>query len=107
MGDFSRETLLTAEPEQRRQMLEAYLLRWLLSSLKLSPTKLTPQQPFASLLDSLLALTFRSRIEADLQVQAPMEQFFGENTIAQLADQLLNQLALANLTEQASNTIKD
>jgi hypothetical protein len=28
-----------------------------------------------------------------------MEKFFGDNSIAQLAEQLLNQLALANLVE--------
>lgn len=94
---LSREQLLAAEPDKRRQMLETYLLGWLTDTLQLSPNQLTPQQSFAALLDSLMALMFRSRIETDLQVQAPMEKFFGDNTIAQLAEQLLNQLALANL----------
>lgn len=94
---LSREQLLAAEPEKRRQMLETYLLGWLTTTLQLPPNQLTPQQSFASLLDSLMALMFRSRIETDLQVQVPMEKFFGDNTIAQLAEHLLNQLALANL----------
>jgi 3-oxoacyl-[acyl-carrier-protein] synthase III len=97
IGSLSREKLLAAEPEQRRQMLETYLLGWLTTTLQLPPNQLTPQQSFASLLDSLMALMFRSRIETDLQVQVPMEKFFGENTIAQLAEQLLNQLVLVNL----------
>lgn len=94
---LSREQLLSVEPVQRRQMLETYLMEWLANSLQLGSNELTPQQAFASLLDSLMALMFRSRIESDLQVQVPMEKFFGDNTIAQLADHLLNQLALANL----------
>lgn len=96
-SSLSRQQLLTAEPDKRRQILETYLLGWLTNSLQLPPNKLTPLQSFTSLLDSLMALMFRSRIESDLQVQVPMEKFFGDNTIAQLAEQLLNQLALVNL----------
>ena len=95
--NLSREQLLAAEPDKRRQMLETYLLGWLTDTLQLPPNQLTPQQSFTPLLDSLMALMFKSQIETDLQVQAPMEKFFGDNTIAQLAEQLLNQLALANL----------
>ncbi|AFZ17615.1 3-oxoacyl-[acyl-carrier-protein] synthase III C-terminal domain-containing protein [Allocoleopsis franciscana] len=94
---LSREQLLAAEPEKRRQMLETYLIGWLTTTLQLPPNQFTPQQSFASLLDSLMALMFRSRIETDLQVQVPMESFFGDNTIAQLSEQLLNQLVLVNL----------
>lgn len=94
---LSREQLLTAELEKRQQILETYLLGWLTNTLQLPPNKLAPQQSLASLLDSLMALMFRSQIEADLQVQVPIEKFFGDNTIAQLVEQLLNQLALANL----------
>ncbi len=43
-----------------------------------------------------MALVFRNRIESDLAVGVPMEKFFGNN-IAQLAELLLNQLALAKL----------
>ena len=96
-GNLSREQLLAAEPAQRQLMLETYLLGWLTSSLQLPPAELTSQQPFASLLDSLMALMFRSRIESDLQLRAPMEKFFGDNTIAQLAEHLLSQLTLTTL----------
>ena len=51
----------------------------------------------------------RSQIEADLQVQVPMDGFLGNNTIAQLAEQLLNLLALANLvaSEKPSATANE
>jgi hypothetical protein len=44
-----------------------------------------------------MAIVLRSRIETDLQVQVPMDKFFGETTVAQLAEVLLNQLTLAHL----------
>ncbi|MBE9224514.1 3-oxoacyl-ACP synthase [Phormidium sp. LEGE 05292] len=94
---LSRENIFAVKPEKRRQILETFLLGWLTTNLQLPPNQLAPQQSFAFLLDSLAALTFRSRIETDLQVQVPMEKFFGDNTIAQLAEQILNQLELANL----------
>ncbi|MBW4553602.1 MAG: 3-oxoacyl-ACP synthase [Aphanocapsa sp. GSE-SYN-MK-11-07L] len=97
MATLSRKKLLAISPAQRQQAVEDYLLRWLTCALQLLPEQLTPQQPLASILDSLMALTFKSRIEADLQIQVSMPQFFSEKTIAQLAEVLLNQLAIANL----------
>ena len=94
---LSRKELLAVEPYKRQQILEKYLLGWLAETLQIPLNRLTPQQSFALLLDSLMALMFRSQIEADLQVQVPMEKFFGDNTVAQLAEQILNQLVLINL----------
>ncbi|HEY9670138.1 MAG TPA: 3-oxoacyl-[acyl-carrier-protein] synthase III C-terminal domain-containing protein [Waterburya sp.] len=94
---LTREQLLVAKPEERRQMLESYLMGCLASSLQLPVNELNSQQSLATLLDSLMAIVLRSRIETDLQVRVPMENFFGESTIAQLAELLLNQLVLANL----------
>jgi hypothetical protein len=54
-----------------------------------------------------MAFELRRRIEVDLQVGVPMEKFFGDNNIAQLAELLLNQLVLANLTSSASVSVAD
>ncbi len=94
---LSREQLLAAKPGERRQMVETYLLECLASSLQLPINELNSQQSLATLLDSLMAIVLRSCIETDLQVRVPMENFFGESTIAQLAEFLLSQLVLANL----------
>ncbi|WP_315788439.1 beta-ketoacyl synthase N-terminal-like domain-containing protein [Fischerella sp. JS2] len=96
-GSLSREKLLAAELEKRQQMLEMYLLEGLASSLQLPLAKLNPQQPLASLVDSLIIFELKRRIESDLQVRVPIEKFFGENTIAHLAGLLLEQITLANL----------
>ena len=93
----SREQLLASGPTERQQMLETYLLKCLASLLQRPLANLDPQQPLASLLDSLLVLMLKSRIETDLQIRAPMENFLGNSTIAQLTELLLNQFALANL----------
>lgn len=94
---LTKQELLAAKPEARQQMLEAYLLEWLCNSLQLAPNELTSQQSFSSILDSLLALMLKNQIESDLELQVSMENFLGNNTVAQLADQLLKQLALASL----------
>jgi hypothetical protein len=44
-----------------------------------------------------MAFELRSRIEADLRVRVPIDKFFGDNSIAQLANLLLEQLVLASL----------
>jgi 3-oxoacyl-[acyl-carrier-protein] synthase III/acyl carrier protein len=106
-GSFSREQLFAAKPGERRQMLETYLLEWLASSLQLPFAQLNPQQLLASWLDSLMAFELRRRIEVDLQVQVPMEKFFGDNNIAQLVELLLNQLALANLIASEPSAVAD
>ncbi len=103
---LSREKLLAAEAGERRQMLETYLLECA-TSLQLPTDQLNPQHSLALLLDSLMALLLRSRIETDLQVQVPMEKFLGETTIAQLAELLLNQLALATLIPSDSVVVAD
>lgn len=94
---LSREQILAAKPGERRQMLEEYLLECLAGSLQLPINELNSEQSLTTLLDSLMAIVLRSLIETDLQVRVPMEKFFGETTVAELAEFLLNQLTLSNL----------
>jgi acyl carrier protein len=94
---LSREQILAAKPGERRQMLESYLLQCLASSLQLPINEFNSEQSLATLVDSLMAIILRNRIETDLQMPVPMEKFFGETTVTQLAEFLLNQLTLANL----------
>ncbi|MEH2408390.1 3-oxoacyl-[acyl-carrier-protein] synthase III C-terminal domain-containing protein [Nostoc sp.] len=85
ISSFSREQLLAAYPEERRRMLESYLLECVSSSIQLPLDKLDREQSFASLLDSLIAILLKNRIEADLQLQISLEQFFGDRKIIGLA----------------------
>ena len=104
-SSLSREQLLAAELGKRRQMLEIYLIEFLARSLQLPKNQLNSQQSLATCLDSLMAIVLRSQIETDLQMRVPMEKFFGETTVAQLAELLLNQLVLVNLI--ASDGVAD
>ncbi|MEH2080284.1 MAG: 3-oxoacyl-[acyl-carrier-protein] synthase III C-terminal domain-containing protein [Nostoc sp.] len=106
INSFSREKVLAAYPEERQQILETYLLECLSNSLQLSIDKLNREQSFTSLLDSLTAILLKNRIEADLQVQVLLKNFLGDRSIAQLAELVLNQLALTNLitTEPITST---
>ncbi|NEP60060.1 MAG: 3-oxoacyl-ACP synthase [Symploca sp. SIO2G7] len=106
-GSISREKILATELRERQQVIETYLREWLANSIQIPLTELNPQQLLASWLDSLMAFELRRRIEADLKIQVPMEKFFGDNTIAQLAEQVLNQLALANLIAPESMGIAE
>jgi 3-oxoacyl-[acyl-carrier-protein] synthase III/acyl carrier protein len=96
-SSLSREQLLAAKPGEQRQMLEAYLLECLASSLQIPINEFNSEQSLATLVDSLMAIILRNCIETDLQVSVPMEKFFGETTVTKLAEFLLNQLTLANL----------
>ncbi len=96
-GGFSQKQLLAAPPEKRRQMLETYLVQLMSDLLKFSTTKHNFQQSFACLIDSLMALEIKRRIELDLQVTVPMEKFFKDNTIVSLANLLLQKLVLLEL----------
>lgn len=94
---LSRAMLLATLPSQQQQLLESYLQAWLASALQVPRNQISTQQPFATLLDSLMALMFRSHIETDLQVKVSMEQFFGSNTLTQLAETILNRIVLEQL----------
>ncbi|MBI4785226.1 MAG: 3-oxoacyl-ACP synthase [Oscillatoriophycideae cyanobacterium NC_groundwater_1537_Pr4_S-0.65um_50_18] len=102
-GGFKAKLMATA-PEAQYSILSAYLLDWLANSQQLSPTQLHPQLCLVTLLDSLMAILFRSHIEAVLQVRVPMEQFFGDRTIDHLTQFLLHQLAVSQLIVTESGT---
>jgi len=104
---LSRETLLATRPAQRYQILQTYVLEWLAHSLHLPLTQLDPQQSLVSLLDSLLAVALKSRIESALAVRVPMEKFLGNNTIAQLAEFVQQQLALTDLVVSEPISVSD
>ena len=101
---LSSEKLLATEPQERQQILENYLLQCLSKSLQLPPEKINPQQFLSTSLDSLMSFELKSRIETDLQIQVPIEKFFGDSNISQLAEFLLEQLTLADLISEPNPT---
>jgi acyl transferase domain-containing protein/acyl carrier protein len=95
IGNLIAEALLAAEPGERQHLLESYLQGEVARVLGLSTSKLNGQQSLNNLgLDSLMLLELKNRIEADLGVSVPMENFLQDPSVAQLATQILNQMKL-------------
>jgi 3-oxoacyl-[acyl-carrier-protein] synthase III len=94
---ISQERVLTAEPEKKLEIVEIYLKEWLSSSLQLPVEKFDSEQPLTIWLDSLLVFLLRSRIEKDLEVRVPIENFFGDNNLASLTQRIFDRLILQDL----------
>jgi len=99
-----REKLITANFSDRYAILVDYLREWLADSQQLEPEEISDRDYLATMLDSLMAIIFRRHIEMDLQICIPMEKFFGDSTIHDLADFLLNQLAVAKVMNGSATT---
>ena len=85
--------LLTADPNQRPELLRNYLHQQLAQALQVPPAKLDVDQPFTALgLDSLRALELKSQIEFALQLEFPLVTFMEYPTITQLSEALLEQI---------------
>jgi hypothetical protein len=88
-----RETLLAAEPAERRQLLQSYLSEQVARVLGLSPSMLDVQQPLSHLgLDSLMAVELKNRIAADLNVNVPVVKFLQGFSVDHAVTQVLDQL---------------
>jgi aryl carrier-like protein len=84
-------TLMAAGEEQRRTILETYLIDLTSRVLGFPASELDVGQPLTSLgLDSLLALELRNALERDLGVSVSLRMFFDAPTLAVLAKQLDN-----------------
>ena len=94
---LSKAKILAAKSEERYQILKNYLIQWLTNSLQLLPHEIDPEQPLTMWLDSLMAFSLRSRIELDLEIRVPLENFFGNNNLTNLNQLILDKLTLSNL----------
>ncbi len=88
-----RDTLLAAEPTERRQLLQTYLSEQVARALGMSPSKLDYQQSLSDLgLDSLMAVELKNRIAVDLRVNVPVAKFLQGFSVDQAVTQVLDQL---------------
>ncbi len=91
---LNRALLEAAPVEARQLLLEDYLREQLARLLRRDPARLDLRQPLIALgLDSLMAVELTHAIESDLHTSVPMERFLDDLSIAQLAPQLLAQIA--------------
>lgn len=94
---LSKAKILATPPEQRQQILAHYLIMWLSNSLQLLPHEIELDQPLTMWLDSLMAFSLRSRIETDLAIRIPIENFFGDNNLTNLTQLILDRITLNNI----------
>jgi natural product biosynthesis luciferase-like monooxygenase protein len=89
----TRDTLLSAGPEERRLLLEAYLCEQVARVLEMPASKVDVHQPINSIgLDSLMAIQLKNRVEGELRASVPVGTFLRGACVAELAGQLLPQL---------------
>jgi acyl transferase domain-containing protein/acyl carrier protein len=88
-----RKDILAAEPEERRPLVERFLVEQIAQVLKCSPTKVDTHQPLNRLgIDSLMAVELKNRVEADLETPVPVTALLQGPSLSQLATQLLEGL---------------
>jgi acyl transferase domain-containing protein/acyl-CoA synthetase (AMP-forming)/AMP-acid ligase II/SAM-dependent methyltransferase/acyl carrier protein len=90
---FTQEMLLGYAPDERCIELTSYLCQQTAEMLKLGLDRLDPSYPLINLgLDSLMALQLKKRIEDNFDVIVPIASFFEGLSIAQLTQQVLEQI---------------
>jgi len=97
-GDSVYNALREGEPADRLQLLESRLCEQVARVLGTSVAKLDNSTPLTNLgLDSLMAVELSNRIKSDLSVDVPTMKLMRGPSISQLAELLLEQLALTQI----------
>jgi myxalamid-type polyketide synthase MxaD len=97
-----RIAVLAAEPVERLQLIQSYLVELVARVLGQSSSTVDLQQPLSNLgLDSLMAVELKNRIATDLGVNVPMVTFLSGPSVEQAAAQLLLLLTSAIPAESA------
>ncbi len=101
--------LKESPPDQRRLVLTTYLAAQVAKAVGLpSPDGIDPDQRFMDLgIDSLIAIELRNRLQSNLGVDIPLQNFAGATSMAQLVSLLLEQLALARVATVIPSRIEE
>jgi acyl carrier protein len=90
--------LQEASLEERHSLIMTYIQTGVAKALGFSISELDVHQPLNNMgLDSLMAIELRNRMMTELGMDIPMEKFIEGPSIAQIADLLIEQLALENI----------
>jgi amino acid adenylation domain-containing protein len=90
---LTRSDLLKTAPEQRQLLLNSHLQKLVARVLRVKPEQIDIQQPLSGLgLDSLKVFEVKNRIEVDFQVVISIAEFFDGAGIAELTNQILEQI---------------
>lgn len=96
-------TVTADDNSDRCQSLRSYLLAEIAKALQIPVAKIDIQQSLSSLgMDSLMGLELKDRIQAELEIEISITQFFAAPSIDQLITQLLSDLNLADTEAKES-----
>lgn len=97
-GNSLRDTLVSAPPAERQQLLESRITEQVAKVLGFSATQLDIAESLTSLgLDSLMAIELRSWLDQETGVQLPVMTIMQGPSISQLAELILEELALTKI----------
>jgi len=88
-----RKALLAIDPQRRLPVAESYILEQVARVLRISQSRLHPEQPLSALgLDSLLAIELKSHLESQLGIPVSAAKILAGINARQLASLMLDQL---------------
>ena len=90
------DQLNAAEPQERRAIVERFVAARAARVLRLAADQIDLEKPLRAMgLDSLLAVEFRNRLEADTGLSIPTTLIWNYPTVAKLAPQVAERLGIA------------
>ena len=91
--------LKESPPDKRQLVLTTYVATQVAKAVGLASAEvISPDQRFVDLgIDSLIAIELRNRLQSNLGVDIPLQNFAGATSLAQLVSLLLEQLTLASI----------
>jgi amino acid adenylation domain-containing protein len=104
-----RSELLALSPRECQPILKAYLIELLARVFSVTPNDINPQEPLSTMgLDSLKVFELKNKIEADLEVEVSVADFFEGMSTRSLVTKLLAQMTTdaipsISLTQQEKN----
>jgi acyl carrier protein len=104
-GNSLRDTLVSAPPAEGQQLLESGITEQVAKVLGFSATRLDIAESLTSLgLDSLMAIELRSWLNKETGVNLPTMKIMQGPSISQLAELILEELALATIMLDAPSS---
>ncbi|NIA28584.1 MAG: amino acid adenylation domain-containing protein [Actinobacteria bacterium] len=102
--EFSRESLLAGEENEREQLLISTIQKHVARVLGMSPERIDPDQPITNLgLDSIMAIELQAKLEKSLGVTLAIAKLIVGPTIKELAADLL--IDIANAGSQSDGIV--
>ncbi|WP_293088029.1 type I polyketide synthase [Moorena sp. SIO3H5] len=103
------EKIKTASTTEKESLLVAHLQSEIAQVLRIKHSQIDIQQPLNTMgVDSLMALELRNRVKSQLEVTLPVTKFIAGLTIADISQELNQQLAQSDIKEEIeANNVKD